>query len=174
MKASTTTQASGPAWRGIADLQKMGLKELRSEHDRVFGKPTKSRNRKHLFTKIARKLQETGRESGSGNPAGSALTAQFQPKRKPSKQVGKASKRKEPKKRQSRPIGTRDPRLPKVGATITKTYKGQTINVRVRENGFEYEGCEFRSLSAIAKHVTRAIWNGFLFFSLGKRENKKR
>jgi hypothetical protein len=173
MKANATTQASVPAWRGIADLQKMGLKELRSEYERVFGKPTKSRSRKHLFTQVAGRLQETGGESGSGNLAGSALTTKFQPKRKPSRATDKTNKPKERKKRQPRPIGTRDSRLPKVGATITKTYKGRTINVRVRENGFEYEGREFRSLSAIAKHVTGAIWNGFLFFGLGKRENKR-
>jgi hypothetical protein len=174
MKASTTTQTSGSAWRGITDLQRMGLKELRSEYERVFGKPTKSRSRKHLFTKIARKLQETGQASGAGKSRRSALTAKFQPKRKPSKKTDKARKAKSPRKRQPRPIGTRDPRLPKVGATITKTYKGRTINVRVREGGFEYEGREFRSLSAVAKHVTGAIWNGFLFFGLGKRETKKR
>ena len=73
----------------------------------------------------------------------------------------------------SRPIGQRDPRLPKVGTTITKKYKGKTLNVRVLEKGFEYNGQVFRSLSGVAKHITGSIWNGFLFFGLIDRGSKK-
>ena len=74
--------------------------------------------------------------------------------------------------RQSRPLGAADPRLPKVGTTITKSYKGKKINVRVLESGFEYDGQQFRSLSALAKNVTGSVWNGFLFFGLTKRGSK--
>ncbi|MFC1476200.1 DUF2924 domain-containing protein, partial [Candidatus Zixiibacteriota bacterium] len=66
-----------------------------------------------------------------------------------------------------------DPRLPKVGTTITKKYKGKTFNVRVLEKGFEYNGQVFRSLSGIAKHVTGSIWNGYGFFNLLGKGSKK-
>jgi hypothetical protein len=135
----------------------MDLKGLRAEYEKVFGEPTKSRNRNQLFAQIARKLQDG--DEGTANRisvAKSTVTVKFTPKLQPKKKTGKAKKSKattlaEPKKRQPEPIGARDPRLPKVDTTITKKYKGEMINVRVLEKGFECGGKEFRSLSAVAK-----------------------
>jgi len=167
MKEKNEVKVERPTWSKVSDLQKMGLDELRAEYERVLGKPTKSRNRKQLFAQISRKLQEATKGSGASR---SVLTAKFQAKGKQPKKDG-ASKQQE--KRRTRPIGSRDSRLPKIGTTITKKYKGKTINVRVIEKGFEYNGREFRSLSAVAKHITGAIWNGFLFFGLTERQDKK-
>ena len=171
MNASATTR--------ISRLQKMSLEELREQYQEVFGKPTKSRNRKQLFSQIARKIQE-GPTAESGEPGipKPTLTAKFEPRRKRSQKGAKAGKGKDQKRlptkaSKPKPIGARDPRLPKVGTTITKKYKSKTINVRVLEQGFEYQGKTFRSLSAVAKHVTGSIWNGYLFFGLIKRESKK-
>lgn len=52
------------------------------------------------------------------------------------------------------------------GTMLTKVYKGQTLQVRVVEKGFEYEGTVYRSLSAVARAITGAHWNGRLFFGL--------
>jgi hypothetical protein len=38
----------------------------------------------------------------------------------------------------------------------------------VHEDGFEYDGQIFRSLSAIAKLITGSHWNGLLFFKIAK------
>jgi hypothetical protein len=164
MKNKTGTKQKRSTWSKVSDLQKMGLDELRAEYERVFGKPTKSRNRKQLFARISRKLQE-----GGSGPSQSVLTAKFKPKGKQPKKGGGIQQ----KKHRAKPVGSRDPRLPKPGTTITKEYNGKTINVRVLENGFEYGGREFRSLSAIAGHITGSTWNGFLFFGLTKRQDKK-
>ena len=40
----------------------------------------------------------------------------------------------------------------------------------VRDDGFEYNGGSYRSLSAIARAITGAHWNGYDFFGLGKKE----
>jgi hypothetical protein len=64
----------------------------------------------------------------------------------------------------------RDIRLPKPGDVLSRYYKGREITVRVLESGFEYEGRRFRSLSAIAKAVTGAHWNGLLFFGIVHQE----
>ena len=64
----------------------------------------------------------------------------------------------------------RDIRLPKPGDVLSRRYKDQAITVRVLESGFEYEGRRFRSLSAIAKAVTGAHWNGLLFFGIVHQE----
>ena len=60
-----------------------------------------------------------------------------------------------------------DGRLPRSGSVITRDYKGQTLRVLVRDNGFEFEGIIYRTLSALAKKITGTHTNGFLFFRLG-------
>lgn len=60
----------------------------------------------------------------------------------------------------------RDRRLPIPGTVISKVYKGTTIDVKVLDKGFEYDGKAYRSLSAIAGAVTDQHWNGYLFFGL--------
>lgn len=69
----------------------------------------------------------------------------------------------------------RDPRLPPVGATIERDYKGVTLKVLLLENGFfQYEGQTFRSLSKLAQTITGAkAMNGFQFFGLGQSAVKK-
>ncbi len=62
----------------------------------------------------------------------------------------------------------RDSRLPAVGAVITKTYHGQTIEVKVLENGFEYEGKVFRSISRVAMEIVKRPISGYVFFGLIK------
>ena len=44
------------------------------------------------------------------------------------------------------PIRPRDNRLPAVGTVITKTYHGKTIEVKVLEDGFEYQGKIYKSI----------------------------
>jgi len=59
-----------------------------------------------------------------------------------------------------------DRRLPIPGTVITKEYKGQKLAVKVLEGKFEFNGRVYKSLTAIAKEVTGAHWNGYLFFGL--------
>ena len=49
-----------------------------------------------------------------------------------------------------------------------KEFKGRTNVVRVLDNGFEYDGRQFSSLSAIAQEITGVKWNGYRFFGLTK------
>jgi len=72
--------------------------------------------------------------------------------------------------RSERQTARRDIRLPKHGDLLSRSYKGRAITVRVLESGFEYEGRRFRSLSAIARAVTGAHWNGLLFFGIVRQE----
>jgi len=61
-----------------------------------------------------------------------------------------------------------DPRLPAAGSAIVHEYKGRTHRVVVLDDGgFEYEGERYRTLSAVAKRITRSHINGFRFFKLG-------
>ena len=57
----------------------------------------------------------------------------------------------------------------KTGATLVRQWRGHTHTVLVREDGFEYEGQRYRSLTVIAEQITGAHWSGPRFFGLGKR-----
>ena len=63
-----------------------------------------------------------------------------------------------------------DPALvPKVGATLVRQWRGHAHTVLVRDDGFEYEGQHYRSLTVIAERITGAHWSGPRFFGLTKR-----
>lgn len=52
------------------------------------------------------------------------------------------------------------------GTKIRKEHNGVVHEVEVLKNGFEYQGQHFRSLSAIARHITGTRWNGPKFFKV--------
>src|SRR3990172_5201357 len=178
--APTTTQR-------LVAIANMKLPELREEYERVFGKPSLSRNRKALLVRIAEKLQAdaAATESPAAPTAKPTLTVKFERKGK-TKPGGKAKGRSKAKAaapgketaatgRTKRSAGQRDPRLPKVGTAIERVYKGKKLLVTVTEDGFTFGGKPYRSLSALAMAITGAkAMNGFLFFCLGKYAKKEK
>jgi hypothetical protein len=54
----------------------------------------------------------------------------------------------------------------KSGARLVREWHGRTHTVTVTEDGFEYAGTNYRSLSSIAKKITGAQWSGPRFFGL--------
>jgi hypothetical protein len=63
-----------------------------------------------------------------------------------------------------------DPRIVvKPGATLVRQWRGHTHTVLVHENGFEYEGQSYRSLTVIAERITGAHWSGPRVFGVSKR-----
>ncbi|MDA8587225.1 DUF2924 domain-containing protein [Rhodobacteraceae bacterium] len=52
------------------------------------------------------------------------------------------------------------------GAHLVREWNGRTYQVHVVEGGFELDGKTWRSLSAIAKHITGTAWSGPRFFGL--------
>ena len=66
------------------------------------------------------------------------------------------------------PVRQRDNRLPAPGSILTKTYRGKTIEVKVLENGFEYEGKVFKSISRVAMTIVKRQISGYVFFGLAK------
>jgi hypothetical protein len=59
--------------------------------------------------------------------------------------------------------------MPKTGTTLVREWRGHTHTVLVREDGFEYEGQYYRSLTVIAERITGAHWSGPRFFGLTQR-----
>ena len=58
------------------------------------------------------------------------------------------------------------PRKLTIGTRLIRDWHGVGHTVTVLENGFEYDGKQWRSLTAIAKAITGSHWNGPRFFGL--------
>ncbi|MEZ0209038.1 MAG: DUF2924 domain-containing protein, partial [Candidatus Paceibacterota bacterium] len=54
------------------------------------------------------------------------------------------------------------------GTQLIRKWQGQTHQVRVLANGFEYQSKSYKSLSAIARLITGSSWNGLVFFGVKK------
>ncbi len=55
---------------------------------------------------------------------------------------------------------------PIAGTRLIREWNGLEHCVTVRHSDFEYQGRPYKSLSAIAKHITGTQWNGLIFFGL--------
>jgi hypothetical protein len=54
----------------------------------------------------------------------------------------------------------------KPGARLVREWRGRAHTVTVTEDGFEYDGTSYPSLTKIAKKITGAHWSGPRFFGL--------
>ena len=52
------------------------------------------------------------------------------------------------------------------GTRLVRDWRGVGHTVTVLEDGFDYDGRRWRSLTAIARHITGAKWSGPRFFGL--------
>ena len=63
---------------------------------------------------------------------------------------------------------------PKAGTTLVREWHGRSHTVRVLEDGFEYGGRAYASLTRIAREITGAAWSGPRFFGLVKASATRR
>ncbi len=56
--------------------------------------------------------------------------------------------------------------IPVIGTRLIREYKGIRYEVTIINDGFEFEGRKYHSLSAIARAITGTRWNGPAFFGL--------
>ena len=155
---------SGDTISEIMALKEMSLGELERKYEEVFdGKKAPSNNKVYLWRKIAYRIQELEHGGLSSEAHGKVeeFIQKYDPVNnkslRPTTNTGTSSKKSKL---------SRDKRLPIPGTVITKEYKGITLQVKVLESGFEYNNKAYKSLTAIAKEVTGAHWNGYLFFNL--------
>ena len=148
----------------IMELKDKSLLELKTIYEEVYGSETApSSNKVYLWRKIAYRLQEVehGELSAQAQAKIEEFTQKYDPVNNKTLRPGGDSNNKD---KESKP--SRDKRLPIPGTIITKEYKGTSLEVKILEKGFEYNNKLYRSLTAIAKEVTSAHWNGYLFFGL--------
>jgi hypothetical protein len=155
----------------VSQLRGITVPELRCKYAELFGEEARSHHKSHLIRRIAWRMQALAegdlpersrhiRERASEIANDADLRT-----RAPAPGTSTATKA------TSRATTTHidvpaDARLPMPGALLTRQYRGRTIHVRVLRNGFDHEGTVYRSLSAVARAITGAHWNGYLFFGL--------
>jgi hypothetical protein len=62
----------------------------------------------------------------------------------------------------------------KPGSRLVREWHGRIHTVCVTDDGFEFQGKTYRSLTKIARHITGAQWSGPRFFGLTKRSTIER
>lgn len=62
---------------------------------------------------------------------------------------------------------------PIAGTRLIREWNGIEHCVTVRNSDFEYQGRPFKSLSAVAKHITGTQWNGLVFFGLKNTRTRR-
>ena len=140
----------------IAALPGLGLSELRERWRKVYGRPAPKFFRRSL---LIRGLAYQMRVEVFGG-------------------LSEATKRRLREIYEAVRGGNEDaivagPRV-KAGTRLIRQWKDKTHGVTVLEDGFEWQGRRYGSLSAIAKAITGTNWNGYAFFGVnrGRGSNK--
>ena len=144
MNNSVLAQVSALPGKSAAELKQM----WRDLYDRE----PPAYNRQFLIKRLAYRLQELA-YGGLSARAEAKLKALAEEEEKRLK--GKAPRR------IARPIA---------GTRLVREWKGVEHHVTVLDDGFEYRGRRYTSLSAIARAITGTRWNGPMFF--GMRSSK--
>ena len=148
----------------LAKLPEMSTGELAQRYTELFGEPTRTRHKAYLIRKIAWRMQALAegdlseRAKRRAEELAHDADIRLTPPRSTGEQSGVPAR--------LYVAGASDPRLPAPGGAIVRKYKGRAVRVLVTEDGFEYEGERYRSLTAVAKAVSGSHCNGFRFFGL--------
>ncbi len=154
--------------REVAALQRMGAKQLRVRYAEAFGETTPAHNKTWLIRRIAWRLQALAegdlseRARRRAEELANDADLRLNPPRPRSADAPQATT-------MAAVAPPRDPRLPPVGSVLARQYRGQTLQVRVLADGFEFAGTAYPSLSAAARAITGSHCNGFLFFRLARK-----
>jgi hypothetical protein len=154
--------------RQIHRLKEMTVGELRVEWQRLYGEPSRSRNRDFLWRRLAWRVQEIA-YGGLGDAAKRRLAelgqVEFQRGRTPAVAVDVAEPAPAP-----RPV--RDLRLPSPGTIISRRWRDKELRLLVRDDGYELDGVVYRSLTEAARAATGSHWNGKLFWGVAQRKRR--
>ncbi len=154
----------------LAGLESMSMADLKRKYFELFGDETKTGNRTWLVRRIAWRLQANvhGGLSERARQRAAELANESDLRLSPPKERSTTSAG------APTAVGTvrfdTESRTPLPGTILVRKYKGRDLQVKVLENGFEYQGDVYKSLSAVAKHITGSHCNGFLFFKLTRSE----
>ena len=148
----------------IGRLRQMKLEELVARYLEEYGKrPRVRHSREWLWKRLAWRLQEKvyGGLSETAKRRLEELISEIEiPVEERQRDVAGALMR------------PRKPGEPSPGSILEREWRGKTIRVEVLADGYRWNDQVFKSLSALARQVTGARWNGRLFFNLTQRKRK--
>ena len=155
-------------------LRRLTTVQLRQRYLDIVGEAAHSHNKTWLLKRLAWRLQtlaegdlsDRARQRAAELARDADLRARTATQ--PIEDRASALLPKEQAKASSKSATSRDARLPPPGSWLSRSYKGQTIQVKVLAQGFQYQGRVFSSLSALAKEITGSHCSGFCFFHLGR------
>ena len=138
----------------IAALKTAPIKELKQKWRDLFETEPPLYNRRFLEHRLAYRIQELA--YGGLKPETLKLL----------RKLGEELDGGDPAVRSRRPSQDR----PVAGTRLIREWQGVEHCVTVLNDGFEYQGCPYQSLSAIARAITGTRWNGWVFFGLKNRK----
>lgn len=131
-----------------ATFEEMGIKALLQEWPRYFDTPPKNKsNKKYLVSELIYRVQEL---------AYGGLTKKTIDRLEALAESKSLNERKNDNTRLA------------IGTKLVREVKGVEHHVTVAEDGYEYQGVKYKSLSGTAYAITGTRWNGNAFFGLGK------
>lgn len=138
----------------VAALSKMGAPELKKMWRELYRSDPPSFNKPYYVKRLAYRIQELafGVDSSRVDKRLSALCERDLDK------PAKERKRLEVHR-------------PATGTRLMRELNGHEHHVAVLEDGFEYKGQRYTSLSAIARKITGTRWNGLVFFGLKRMKD---
>lgn len=154
----------------LAALTTLSSRELARRLTALTGRPSRTNNRDYLLRAVATVIQERAephpREGIARRVAelGDEVPLRWRMRGRPV-EIVRAPPPPAAVATNEAPA-TRDPRLPPAGTELRRHYKGAEHEVLVGEEGFQYRGQRYRSLSHVARAITGRQWNGYAFFSL--------
>ena len=150
----------------LATLEQLTVAGLRARYAELFGEETRVGNKLWLIRRIAWRLQALaeGDLSQRARQRAAELARDTDVRLSPPRSgLVPAPASPTPSSR-----SRRHPRLPSPGTILSRSYKGEILQVRVLRHGVEFEGTVYPSLSAVAKAITGSHCSGHLFFRLIK------
>ena len=139
--------------RQIAELPTLPYGRLKEMWREYFGVEPPAYRRGFLVRGLAHRIQELA-YGGLSDAHQARLDALVEEDEAAQKSGGK--RKKAPPRGERLITGTR----------LVREWKGVAHEVTVIEDGFEYGGRRYRSLSAVARAITGTRWNGPMFFGL--------
>ena len=140
--------------RELDRIRSLGVEELQGEWRGLYGSDAPRISRDLLALGVGYRLQEI-EHGGLGKATGRKLRT-----------IAKAL-------RTTGRIGPTPSLSLKPGVRLVREWHGRTHTVTVTENGFEYAGTSYPSLSKIAKKITGAHWSGPRFFGLPASDTQR-
>jgi Protein of unknown function (DUF2924) len=146
----------------VAELATLSHDALKQRWRDLYGTAPPSYNRVGLLKRLAYRVQELS-YGGLSEETRRRLREFIPPEQLDGEdaEVARAARRR------------RRDGIPVIGTLLVREWHGTRYEVTVVWNGFEYEGCLYRSLTAVARAITGTHLNGPQFFGLRRLERRR-